>query len=248
MQCDVESCFALDCLDLRVHRRITLLGCCFRLACVHPSIDHFDNHRAFKRYLQAGGGLFAPSEREQLFNTNTSTTATMDTAASHSQHAMHAHSTTTHAGASIAPSNIAATFSDLSWTTAILVLVATLLVLEQSVYRYKKAHLPGAKWTIPVIGKFAGESSRRSLSSCFFTQNLCLMLSHLRLACSNDGKVQEDLGYSISCCQRVQHVGYLTSLSPSVLPCSCSRPTCLQVPLPSIPCRLGCLDQARACR
>jgi C-22 sterol desaturase len=23
------------------------------------------------------------------------------------------------------------------------------------VYRYKKAHLPGAKWTIPVIGKFA---------------------------------------------------------------------------------------------
>jgi C-22 sterol desaturase len=87
----------------------------------------------------------------------------MDTAsASHSSHAMHAHHS---AGvlkssggglASIAPSNIAASFSELGWTTAILVLVATLLVLEQSVYRYKKGHLPGAKWTIPIIGKFTG--------------------------------------------------------------------------------------------
>ncbi len=25
----------------------------------------------------------------------------------------------------------------------------------QAVYRYKKAHLPGDKWTIPIIGKFA---------------------------------------------------------------------------------------------
>jgi len=87
----------------------------------------------------------------------------MDSAASHSQHAMHAHASAASlhgkpafSGASIAPSNIAAAFSDLSWTTTILVLVATLLVVEQSVYRYKKAHLPGAKWTIPVIGKFAG--------------------------------------------------------------------------------------------
>jgi C-22 sterol desaturase len=29
-----------------------------------------------------------------------------------------------------------------------------LLVLEQVVYRAKKQHLPGDKWTIPVIGKF----------------------------------------------------------------------------------------------
>lgn len=31
----------------------------------------------------------------------------------------------------------------------------TLLVLEQTVYRYKKKHLPGDSWTIPIIGKFA---------------------------------------------------------------------------------------------
>lgn len=42
------------------------------------------------------------------------------------------------------------------WLATVLVVLATLLVLEQSVYRYKKKHLPGAKWTIPVIGKFAG--------------------------------------------------------------------------------------------
>src|SRR5882762_744715 len=30
-----------------------------------------------------------------------------------------------------------------------------LLILEQSLYRHKKQHLPGDKWTIPIIGKFA---------------------------------------------------------------------------------------------
>lgn len=39
------------------------------------------------------------------------------------------------------------------WTT--LAIVASLLVIEQTVYRYKKRHLPGATWTIPIIGKFA---------------------------------------------------------------------------------------------
>ncbi|KAF8061018.1 cytochrome P450 sterol C22-desaturase [Lyophyllum atratum] len=39
------------------------------------------------------------------------------------------------------------------WTTAAIII--SLLVLEQSVYRYKKRHLPGDKWTIPLIGKFA---------------------------------------------------------------------------------------------
>lgn len=34
-------------------------------------------------------------------------------------------------------------------------MVISLLILEQIVYRTKKAHLPGDKWTIPVIGKFA---------------------------------------------------------------------------------------------
>ncbi|KAF8912958.1 cytochrome P450 sterol C22-desaturase [Gymnopilus junonius] len=34
-------------------------------------------------------------------------------------------------------------------------IIISLLVLEQAVYRYKKRHLPGAAWTIPLIGKFA---------------------------------------------------------------------------------------------
>lgn len=52
-------------------------------------------------------------------------------------------------------SSLSAGFAAPGWATSILVLVVTLLVLEQSVYRYKKKHLPGATWTIPVIGKFA---------------------------------------------------------------------------------------------
>lgn len=42
-----------------------------------------------------------------------------------------------------------------TWLYTTLAIVASLLILEQSVYRYKKRHLPGASWTIPVIGKFA---------------------------------------------------------------------------------------------
>jgi C-22 sterol desaturase len=40
-----------------------------------------------------------------------------------------------------------------------LVIIGALLVLEQTVYRLKKKHLPGAKWTIPIIGKFADSLS-----------------------------------------------------------------------------------------
>ena len=39
------------------------------------------------------------------------------------------------------------------FTTA--AVVFALLILEQAVYRSKKASLPGARWTIPIIGKFA---------------------------------------------------------------------------------------------
>lgn len=39
------------------------------------------------------------------------------------------------------------------FTTAAVLLV--LLILEQAIYRSKKASLPGARWTIPIIGKFA---------------------------------------------------------------------------------------------
>lgn len=42
-----------------------------------------------------------------------------------------------------------------TWLYTTLAIVLSLLALEQAVYRYKKAHLPGAKWTIPIIGKFA---------------------------------------------------------------------------------------------
>lgn len=34
-------------------------------------------------------------------------------------------------------------------------IVITLLILEQTVYRSKKGSLPGDKWSIPIIGKFA---------------------------------------------------------------------------------------------
>lgn len=136
----------------------------------------------------------------------------MASAASHSSHAMHARQSGANSfinGASLAPSNIASTFSDLSWTTTILVLVATLLVLEQSVYRYKKAHLPGAKWTIPVIGKFAGEVFR---GTHLLIDSTDLIESRNRLARSHNGEIQEDLGDSFGCCQRIQHVSNLYTL------------------------------------
>ncbi|KAG6837897.1 hypothetical protein H0H93_013050 [Arthromyces matolae] len=45
--------------------------------------------------------------------------------------------------------------SSSTWIWTSLVIVASLLILEQTVYRFKKRHLPGAAWTIPLIGKFA---------------------------------------------------------------------------------------------
>ena len=41
-----------------------------------------------------------------------------------------------------------------SWLYTTGAIVLSLLALEQTVYRYKKRHLPGSKWTIPIIGKF----------------------------------------------------------------------------------------------
>jgi C-22 sterol desaturase len=41
-----------------------------------------------------------------------------------------------------------------SWLYTTVVILLSLLAVEQAVYRYKKGHLPGAKWTIPIIGKF----------------------------------------------------------------------------------------------
>jgi C-22 sterol desaturase len=42
-----------------------------------------------------------------------------------------------------------------SWLYTTAVILLSLLAVEQAVYRYKKRHLPGDTWTIPVIGKFA---------------------------------------------------------------------------------------------
>jgi sterol 22-desaturase len=42
-----------------------------------------------------------------------------------------------------------------TWSYTTLAIIFALLALEQSVYRYKKKHLPGDSWTIPIIGKFA---------------------------------------------------------------------------------------------
>ena len=39
------------------------------------------------------------------------------------------------------------------WLFTTTAIILSLLVLEQLIYRYKKAQLPGASWTIPVIGK-----------------------------------------------------------------------------------------------
>ncbi|EOR00081.1 hypothetical protein E3P92_02150 [Wallemia ichthyophaga] len=39
--------------------------------------------------------------------------------------------------------------------TAILAVAASLLILEQAIYKYKKGHLPGPSWSIPIIGRFA---------------------------------------------------------------------------------------------
>ena len=45
--------------------------------------------------------------------------------------------------------------SPATWLYTTVALVLGILALEQGVYRYKKSHLPGARWTIPLIGKFA---------------------------------------------------------------------------------------------
>lgn len=42
-----------------------------------------------------------------------------------------------------------------SWLYTTGAILFVLLAIEQSVYRQKKKHLPGDKWTIPLIGKYA---------------------------------------------------------------------------------------------
>ena len=49
----------------------------------------------------------------------------------------------------------AASGKSATWLCTTIAIILTLLALEQTVYRHKKRHLPGDKWTIPIIGKFA---------------------------------------------------------------------------------------------
>ncbi|KAI0367526.1 cytochrome P450 sterol C22-desaturase [Pilatotrama ljubarskyi] len=53
------------------------------------------------------------------------------------------------------PSFFSAPEGTARWLYTTVAIVLGLLALEQSVYRYKKRHLPGDNWTIPIIGKFA---------------------------------------------------------------------------------------------
>ncbi|KAI0045755.1 cytochrome P450 [Auriscalpium vulgare] len=53
------------------------------------------------------------------------------------------------------PSFLANVGGAVTWTYTTAAIILALLALEQSVYRYKKGHLPGDTWTIPIIGKFA---------------------------------------------------------------------------------------------
>lgn len=45
--------------------------------------------------------------------------------------------------------------SSSTWLYSVLAVIATILIFEQINYRKKKAGLPGSKWTLPIIGKFA---------------------------------------------------------------------------------------------
>ena len=47
----------------------------------------------------------------------------------------------------------------LTWLLTTIALIATLLVIEQVVWRQKKGVLPGDAWTIPIIGKFKDSMS-----------------------------------------------------------------------------------------
>ena len=52
------------------------------------------------------------------------------------------------------PSFFPAEAKSATWVYTTAVVILSLLALEQGIYRYKKSHLPGSKWTIPIIGKF----------------------------------------------------------------------------------------------
>lgn len=82
----------------------------------------------------------------------------------------------------------------MTWMYTTVAIVVALLALEQSVYRYKKSHLPGDRWTIPLIGKFADsmkptmEGYQRQWASGALSAvsvfNMCVSISdHIPYSC-----------------------------------------------------------------
>jgi len=57
------------------------------------------------------------------------------------------------------PPLYAISFRNFTWLFTTVAVIASLLVVEQVVWRYKKGVLPGDAWTIPVIGKFKDSMS-----------------------------------------------------------------------------------------
>lgn len=70
-------------------------------------------------------------------------------------------STSSPAFLSLAPSSASGAVTWFYTTAAVL---GAILILEQTVYRWKKQHLPGDKWTIPIIGKFV-DSTKPNLDN-----------------------------------------------------------------------------------
>jgi len=58
----------------------------------------------------------------------------------------------------------AAKDSSMSWLYTTAAVLGSILALEQAVWRYKKRHLPGDTWTIPIIGRFA-DSTKPSMEN-----------------------------------------------------------------------------------
>ncbi|KAG5220323.1 RNA polymerase C-22 sterol desaturase [Salix suchowensis] len=103
--------------------------------------------------------LFHGCASSLLTTTTTTTTTTMASFAikDHSSAASMPSSTSAQQFHNFSPVTLFSFTSNGSatWMYTTVAIVLSLLVLEQSVYRYKKRHLPGDKWTIPIIGKFA---------------------------------------------------------------------------------------------
>lgn len=81
---------------------------------------------------------------------------------SHSSAAVHPSASTTPPAADAFNQHASSLFDALKahpTVATVVTIVLSLLILEQAVYRSKKGRLPGDRWTIPIIGKFADSLS-----------------------------------------------------------------------------------------